>query len=63
MKKTLYLKFLLAYLIFGCFGFVVVATFSSNLTTEHVKRESAETLYKEATLISQTYASKLYNNL
>ena len=62
MKKTLYLKFLLAYLIFGCFGFVVVATFSSNLTTEHVKRESAETLYKEATLISQTYASKLYNN-
>ena len=27
MRKTLYLKFLLAYFIFGFFGFVVVATF------------------------------------
>lgn len=62
MKKTLYLKFLLAYLIFGCFGLIVVATFSSNLTTEHLKRDTAETLYEEASLISKTYATKLYNN-
>lgn len=62
MKKSLYLKFLLAYLIFGCFGLIVVATFSSNLTTEHVKRNTADTLYKEASLISQSYATKLYNN-
>ena len=32
MKKTLYLKFLFAYLIFGFFGFIVVATFVSNMT-------------------------------
>lgn len=62
MKKTLYSKFLLAYVIFGCFGFIVVATFSSNLTLEHLKREQAETLYKEASLISKTYASELYSN-
>ena len=27
MKKTLYLKFILAYFIFGVFGFIIVTTF------------------------------------
>ncbi|MCR5654113.1 MAG: HAMP domain-containing protein [Lachnospiraceae bacterium] len=62
MRKTIYLKFLIAYIIFGCFGFVAVATFSSNLTLEHETRVTAERLYKEASLISSTYASDLYNN-
>lgn len=44
MRKTLYLKFLIAYIIFGCFGFVAVATFSSSLTLEHETRETAENL-------------------
>ena len=62
MRKTLYLKFLLAYLIFGFFGFTVVATFGSSMLQEHLKREKADSLYKEATLIANTYASGLYNN-
>lgn len=62
MKKTLYLKILLGYFIFGFFGFVVVATFVSNMTMEQLKREKAEALYKEATLIANTYASDLYNS-
>ena len=62
MRKTLYLKFLLAYLIFGFFGFLVVATFGSSMTLEHMKRERADTLYKEATLIANTYAADLYSN-
>ncbi|MCH5280297.1 MAG: HAMP domain-containing histidine kinase [Lachnospiraceae bacterium] len=62
MRKTLYLKFLIAYIIFGCFGFVAVATFSSSLTLEHETRETAENLYREASLIAKTYASELYNN-
>ena len=62
MKRTLYLKFLLAYIIFGCFAFIAVATFSSSLTLEHETRETAENLYKEASLISKSYASDLYNN-
>ena len=32
MRKTLYLKFLLAYFILGFFGFVVVATYFSSKT-------------------------------
>ncbi len=62
MRKTLYLKFLLAYVIFGFFGFIAVATFVSNMTLEHLKREKADALYREATLIANTYASDLYSN-
>lgn len=62
MRKTLYLKFLLAYVIFGFFGFVAVATFVSSMTMEHLKREKAEALYKEATLIANSYAADLYDN-
>lgn len=62
MRKTLYLKFCLAYLIFGFFGFFIVATFASSMTLEHLKREKADALYKEATLIANTYASDLYTN-
>lgn len=62
MKRTLYLKFILAYLIFGFFGFLVIATFVSGMTLEHLKRERAESLYREAILISNSYASELYKN-
>lgn len=62
MRRTLYLKFLLAYLIFGIFGFAVVATFVSSMTYDHLVKEQSEALYKEATLIANTYAMDLYNN-
>ncbi len=62
MRKTLYLKFLLAYFIFAFFGFVVVATFVNSMTMEHLKREKADALYQEATLIANTYAKDLYDN-
>ena len=62
MKRTLYLKFVLAYLIFAFFGFIVVATFTSSMTLEHMKRERADALYREALLISNTYAADLYNS-
>lgn len=62
MRKTLYLKLILAYIIFGLFGFVVVATFVSNMNMDHLKKQQADSLYREATLIANTYASGLYNN-
>lgn len=60
MRKTLYLKFILAYFIFGVFSFIIVTTFVPNMTQEHLVREKAENLYAEATLIAGTYASGLY---
>lgn len=62
MKRTLYLKFVIAYLIFGFFGFIVVATFTSSMTLEHLKRERADALYREAMLVSNSYAADLYNS-
>lgn len=62
MKKTLYLKFLLAYVIFGIFGFIIISVFVPNLTSEQLTREKANTLYSEATLIADRYGSGLYTS-
>ena len=62
MKKTLYLKFMLAYFIFGVFCFIAVTVFVPNMTRERLIKEKAEALYSEATLISNTYASGLYTS-
>ncbi len=62
MKRTLYLKFLLAYLIFGIFGFIIVSSFVSSTTYNRLIKEESESLYREATLIANTYANDLYTN-
>ena len=62
MKKTLYLKFILAYFIFWVFGFVIITTFVPNMIKDHLIREEADSLYSEATLIANTYATGLYNS-
>ncbi|MBQ7954907.1 MAG: GHKL domain-containing protein [Lachnospiraceae bacterium] len=62
MKKTLYLKFLLGYFIFGIFAFIMVNYFVPGITRDQLIREEANTLYSEATLIAENYASDLYAN-
>jgi len=62
MRKTLYLKFVLAYIIFGVFGFIIVCTFVPSMLEEQLVHKEAKSLYSEATLIADNYASKLYNN-
>ncbi|MBQ7359477.1 MAG: ATP-binding protein [Lachnospiraceae bacterium] len=62
MKKTIYFKFLLAYVIFGFFAFLIVAFYVPRLTEEHLTREKASAMYNEAVQIANNYASGLYNN-
>lgn len=62
MKKTLYLKFILGYILFAIFGFIAVATFVSNMTKDQVNKREANALYREATAIADTYAADLYNS-
>ena len=62
MKRTLYIKFLLAYLLFGIFGFVVVATFVYSMTLDRLRRDKADNMYQVATQIANTYAADLYNS-
>lgn len=60
MKNRIYLKFLLAYLLFGILSFITVATLTSDLTLRHLKEKKAESLYKEANIIVSKYASGFY---
>lgn len=62
MKKTLYLKFMLAYVIFGIFSFIVVSIFVPSMTRNRLIREKADMLYANASMISTSYATELYNN-
>lgn len=62
MKRTLYLKFILAYIIFGVFGVVIVTTFAPTMIKEQLVREKSSALYSEASLIANTYASSLYRS-
>ena len=62
MKKTLYLKFILGYVIFAVFGFIVIYIFVPGMIKDHLVREEADALYSEATLIANTYAGGLYSS-
>lgn len=61
-KRTLYIKFIVTYLIFGILSFILISTFTSTKITEYLVENEAAALYKEATLISNKYASYFYNN-
>ena len=61
MKRTLYLKFILAYLLFGLFGFIVVATFITSMIGENVRSRHASSLYTEATVLANSYAADLFS--
>ena len=56
MRKTIYTKFIFAYLLFALFGFMVVATFSSRAINNLVTKTEADKLYKEAIIIADTNA-------
>lgn len=62
MKRTLYLKILLGYLLFGILGFLTVATFTSHQSMKYMEKKEARDLYRESTLIATTYATNYYNS-
>ena len=62
MKRTLYLKFILGYVIFGLFSFLTVTLFVPKITRDYLISQKAQTLYSEASLIADTYAKGLYSS-
>lgn len=62
MKRTLYLKILLGYLLFGILGFITIATFTSHQALKYMEKKEAKDLYRESTLIATTYATNYYNS-
>lgn len=61
MKHSLYIKFILTYLIFGFLSFFVIATLSSQMTLNHLTKKKAETLYREANYISTNFVRSYYS--
>lgn len=60
MKRTLYLKFLLGYVLFGILGFITVSTLTSHLTLNYLKKQTISSLYRETNLLAGNYASNYY---
>jgi len=63
MKRTLYLKFILGYVIFGLFSFLTVTLFVPKITRDYLISQKAQSLYSEASLIADTYAKGLYSSV
>jgi len=56
MTKSLYVKFILGYLLFGLLGFITIATFSSRATHLYLVEKTSTSMYDEANLLASTYS-------
>ena len=62
MKYSVKSKLILAYIIFGIAGFIVVSLFSYNDAFERSCKSHAKSLYKEALSIADSYGPKYFNS-
>ena len=60
-KSTVYLKFIVAYLVFAVLSLLTINTVTSEMVRDAMIRSKAAELYKEATAISNTYSKNLAN--
>ncbi len=52
MRRTLYIKFIVVYIILGCLGFLVTSTLGSQLVERQLIRHESESIYQEAVTIA-----------
>lgn len=62
MKRRLYLKLLLSYILFFAFSLLIVNTFTHKQTVRYLEKAEAARLYREANMISVNYATNYYRN-
>ena len=60
LHRTLYLKFLATYLLFGTLCFILTATVTSNMILSDLTRTQADSLYRESQLVANTYGTNVY---
>lgn len=61
MRSTLYLKFIIVYIIFGFLSIFTVATLTFNLTENPLEEKTATSLYREANLIAGSYLPSYFS--
>ncbi|MBO5158586.1 MAG: HAMP domain-containing histidine kinase [Lachnospiraceae bacterium] len=62
MKISIYTKFILIYVVAAILSFVFVTEGTSRMIMEHMTTEKADTLYREAALLSTDYAEDYYRS-
>ena len=62
MKKKLYAKFILGYVVYGMIAFLVLCTVTQSLTTKQSRENEAQALYRESTLMASDYAANYFNS-
>lgn len=62
MHSTLYLKFIMVYVIFGFLSIFTVGTLANELVTSHLEQEISSTLYGEASLMGTEYLPEYFSN-
>ncbi len=62
MKHTIYSRLLISYLIYGVVAFLIICTFSQRLITNHIEKQEASNLYREASVIASDYASEYFDS-
>lgn len=62
MRSTLYLKFIIVYVIFGFLSIFAVGTLASELVTTHLEKEVSSTLYTEASLMGTEYLPNYFSD-
>lgn len=62
MKLSIYVKFIIIYIVAAILGFIFVAEGTSRMIMNHMTKEKADTLYQEAVLLSTNYAENYYQS-
>ena len=62
MKLSIYVKFIIIYVIAAILGFTFVAEGTSRMIMHHMVSEKADILYREAALLSTDYAEEYYRS-
>lgn len=62
MRRTLYLKLLAGYVVFGILCFLTITTFTTRKTYHYLLEQEADNLYREAKTIASGYAASYYQS-
>ena len=62
MKLSIYIKFVIIYVVAAVLSFIFVAEGTSKMITNHVTTEKADDFYREALLLSTEYAEDYYRS-
>ena len=62
MRRSLYTKFVIAYVLLGILGFLLISTAGSKMIENQLIREEGSDLYREASAVASSHGTLYYGN-